>query len=171
MTMTRKELLRLMPVDKEDVAAASQIVKIGFPTVTPVVKDMIRSMQVADSPVADVFASFFSKLGEQAVGAITEGLWQQNCVLRHTIIANVVSKWSLEAVRQIAGVLTMIATQPDDCNNDLCAILILLQHDLVDLQWVGGWVAFKKERWADRNDLLLRIEKALDNPEERANKA
>jgi hypothetical protein len=153
----------MMPATGDDLAAATRIVELGFPAVGPIMRDMVRWMRVADSPVADAFAAFFGRLGEPAVSVIAEGLSQENCWLRHRVFCQVLSAWPSELIGQLTNVVTMIATQPDAYDNDIRSISVLTKHGLADPEWLGGWVEFKKERLAVRNELLTQVEEQLKN--------
>jgi hypothetical protein len=96
--MTRKELMRMMPANAEDVAAAERIINIGHPEIAPVMSDMVNALRVAKSPVADAFAAYFGRLGQPAVEAISQGLMKDNCWLRHRIFTVVLPQWSKDLV-------------------------------------------------------------------------
>ena len=83
--MTRKELMRMMPANADDISAAERIIEIGHPEIAPVMRDMVIAMRVAKSPVADAFAAYFGRLGQPAVEVIGHGLLKENCWLRHRI--------------------------------------------------------------------------------------
>ncbi len=161
--MTRKELMQMMPANGDDLSAAERIVEIGYPAVTPVVRDMVNWMRLAESPVADTFAAFFGRLGLSAVDAICKGLMRDNSCVRHRILTQILPQWSPDAVRKLTNTLTMIATQPDAYDNDILSMEVLARHRLADLEWLGQWLTFKKEQWAVRNDLLVRAEEILKN--------
>lgn len=161
--MTRKELMRLMPANADDVAAATTIVELGHPSVAPVMRDMVRWMRVAESPVADTFARFITEVGAPAVSVIAEGLMRENCWLRHRVCCHILPKWSPDLIRQLTNVLTMIATQPDAYDNDLRSVAILAKHRLAESNWLKEWVAFKKDRMATRSDLLGQVERQLSS--------
>ncbi len=159
--MTRKELMRLMPENADDVATATAVVELGHPGVAPVMRDMVRWMRVAESPVADIFARFFAKVGAPAVSVIAEGLMRENCWLRHRTFCQILPKWSSELISPLTNVLTMIATQPDAYDNDLRSVAVLAKHRLAEPKWLKEWAAFKKERMAIRDDLLRQVEQEL----------
>ncbi len=73
-SLSRKELIRMMPSNGDDLEGAGRIVELGYPAVKPIMRDMVGWMRVAESPVADTFAAFFGRLGEPAVPAIQAGL-------------------------------------------------------------------------------------------------
>jgi hypothetical protein len=159
--MTRKEIMRVMPTNADDVGAARAVVQMGHPAVAPVLREMLRCMRVAQSPVADVFAAFFGELGEAAVPVIAEGLMRENCWLRHQIFTRVLPAWSPGAIRQLVNILTVVATQPDAYDNDLRSVAVLTQYRLADSEWLMKWIAFKKERLDVRGKLLTEREAEL----------
>lgn len=159
--MTRKELMRLMPENAEDVAAASAVVSLGHPTVTPIMDEMVRWMRVSESPVADTFARFLEELGAPAVKVIADGLMRENCWLRHRVFCQILPKWPTELIGQLTMVLTMVATQPDAYDNDLRSILVLARHDLAEKKWLKEWADFKRDIMTKRSDLMLQVEQQL----------
>ncbi|MBI3414673.1 MAG: hypothetical protein HY043_05030 [Verrucomicrobia bacterium] len=153
-----------MPKNGDDLLAAERIVQMGYPAVGPVMRDMVRWMRVAESPVADVFAAFFGRLGEPAIQEISEGLMRDNCWLRHKIFTRVLPNWSPEAVGQLVNVFSALATAPPDSyDNDLRSVAVLMKYRLADTQWLKGWIEFKKERLTLRSTLLNQIEEELRN--------
>lgn len=160
--------MRIMPANGQDVSAARRIVELAYPTVAPVLGDMMKWMRVADSPVADVFAAFFAKLGDPSLAVIAEGLRKDNCWLRHQILTIVLPNWSDSAVGRLRDVLSMIATHPDAYDNDIRSVAVLVKLQLVDRGWLRDWVRFKRERWQVRDGLLKEVEKELESYSERS---
>ncbi len=161
--MTRKELMRMMPATGDDLPAAARIIEMGYPAVGPIMRDMVRSMRIAESPVADAFAAFFGRLGQPAVSVIAEGLSRENCWLRHRVFCQVLPEWPREVIGELTNVLTMIATQPDAYDNDIRSVSVLAKNGLTDLDWLREWVKFKRERLTTRNELLTQAEQQLKN--------
>lgn len=155
--------MRMMPANAEDVAAAERIIEIGHPEIAPVMRDMVNALRVAKSPVADAFAAYFGRVGQPAVEAIGQGLMKDNCWLRHRIFTVVLPQWSKDLVAQLRNLLTMVATHPDAYDNDLLCVQVLIRHRLADPVWIGQWLAFKRDRWTARNDLLHTIEEELES--------
>jgi hypothetical protein len=151
-----------MPVNAEDIEAATRIVELGYPTISPIFRDMVQYMRVAESPVADMFADFFGRLGGPAQQVIGVGLGKENCWLRHRIFTRVLPLWPSDSVTALANILTMIATQPDAYDNDLRCVVLLAKNHLADKHWLSDWVAFKKERIAERNKLIQQVEAELN---------
>ena len=166
--MHRRELMQLMPRNGRDQAGADRIVQLGFPTVEPVLRDIVRWLRVPESPVADTFAEFLAELGEPAAQVIAwRGLHPENCWARHRILCVVLPRWPRAALKSIASMLTTTATQPDAYDNDLRAVQLLAEHRLVDPKWLAGWVEFKQERLEARTSLFKgaheAVRRALDD--------
>ena len=155
--------MRMMPVDAHDIAGAERVIEIGYPEIGPVMRDMVNTMRVGESPVADAFAAYFGQLGEGAVDAIGQGLMRENCSLRHRVFTMVLPHWPPEAVRRLTVVLGMVMSQPDAWDNDLLCMEILARNRMIDLKGIGEWLSFKKRRWALRGELLRKVEETLRN--------
>jgi hypothetical protein len=160
--MNRRELLRLMPRDGQDLAGAERIAALGFPAIAPVLCDIVRWLRVSHSPVADAFADLLAGLGAPAAEAIAwRGLHPDNCWARHRILCRVLPHWPDEALRAITFMLTTTATQPDAYDNDLRAVELLAARGLVEPGWLAGWITFKQERLDARLALLARAKQAV----------
>ena len=139
-----------------------RLVALGYPTVEPVLPDIVRWLRVADSPVADAFSAFLAEIGEPAVNVICwRGLHPANSWVRNRILREVLPRWPREAIQRLTFMLTTTATQPDAHNNDLLTVQLLARHQLVDVEWLRGWLAFKEERLAERSDLLRRVKEEM----------
>jgi hypothetical protein len=156
--MTRKELLRLMPKNGDDLEGANLIIALGYPSVDPVLHDIVYCLRIAESSVADAFATFVATIGESAVTAIGHELGKENCWLRHRVFNMILPKWPDEAVLKLRNILTMIATQPDSYDNDIRSLEILAERRLAEIQWLQDWLDFKLERWKERNRLLTKAQ-------------
>ena len=63
-------------------------------------------------------------------------------------------------------VKTRLATHPDAYDIDLLCVQLLIHHRLADPTWLGHWLAFKRERWTARNELLLTIEQEFKSAQQ-----
>lgn len=143
-----------MPRNASDVEGAMRIVNLGYPAIEPVHRDMIQAMRVAESPVADVFADYFAKVGVSAASAVDGGLHRKNGWLRHRLFTRVLPLWPDSALSGLQGTLTMVATQPDAYDNDLRCVRLLAERRLADLDWLTQWLEFKQERLEERDHLI-----------------
>lgn len=155
--MDRKELLRLMPRNASDLEGAKRILDKGYPAIAPVHRDMIQSMRVAESPVADAFAAYFAEVGGAAASEIGEALHKENCWLRHRFFSRVFPSWSDSELSGLRNILTMIATQPDAYDNDVRCVGLLAERRLADNDWLAQWLEFKRDRMKQRDALIQQV--------------
>lgn len=159
--MNRKDLLGLMPRNTSDLEGARRILDLGYPVIEPVHRDMIQSMCVAESPVADSFAGYFAKVGALASLVVAKGLHRENCWLRHRLFTLVFPSWSDSALSQLQDVLTMVATQPDAYDNDVRCVGLLAERRLADSDWLSQWLKFKQDRMKERARLIARVSSVI----------
>lgn len=164
--MTRKELLLLMPKNAADLEGANRIIGLGYPIIEPVHKDMVYSMRVAESPVADAFAAYFADVGESASPAIAEGLHRENCWLRHRLFTIVFPAWTDTALAGLRNILTMVATHPDAYDNDVRCVGLLAERGLADPAWLADWLEFKKERMSERDRLIKIVSAKIEEAQQ-----
>ena len=160
--MKRTDLIGLMPKDKDDREAAIALVRLGSPAVAPILRDMLRWLQVYGSPVADVFAEFFATLSPPPIALVARHLGTRSETLRTRLLVDILPAWPGEAVRQLSLQLTTLATHPDTSNNDLACMRLILKHELADQQWVRQWLGFRKGQSTHRLRLLEELEKQFD---------
>lgn len=148
-----------MPKDKSDFSAARAIVSLGYPTVAPIMRDMLLCLRVCDSTVADIFAKFFAEVTPQPVELIAKHIGTRSETLRNRILVDVLPSWPHEAIQALSMNLTTLATHPDISNNDLECFRLILKHELAEKKWVRQWLKFRKGQAAERVDQLKKLEK------------
>jgi hypothetical protein len=144
--MNRTELLQLLPHNKEDAARAIALTKLGYPTVEPVLEQLIDWLRTNGSPVDRVLREFFASLGEPAVPVVRKVLRSRHELHRHAVVAHVVMHWPRQAVALVKPELEMLATASDFCGTDLAAMQLLLKHGLCEPAWLAQWAEFKVRR-------------------------
>jgi hypothetical protein len=159
--MKRKELLENMPKNKSDSTAASAIVKLGYPTVAPVMRDMLLWLRVYNSQVADIFAKFFAEITPQPVELIAKHIGTRSETLRNRILVDVLQSWPHEAIQPLSISLTTLATHPDISNNDLECFKLILKHKLAEKKWIRQWLDFRKGQATERVNLFKKLEKQI----------
>lgn len=102
-----------MPVNGDDLPAATALVELGVPAMAPILRDMVRWMRLAESPVADAFADYFAKVGAPALDVVAEGLMRENGWFRHRAFSRILPHSPPELIGRLRDVLSFIATQPD----------------------------------------------------------
>ena len=159
--MNRIELLSLMPKNKSDAESALYVVKIGYPVVAPVLRDMLLWLRTTDSEVADVFCRFFAELEPRPVDLISKHIGTTNSFLRNRILVGILPHWQKEAIIPLKLNLTILATHPDCHNNDIECFKLIVKHSLTEKEWVRGWLSFRKEQAIERVKFIETIENEI----------
>ena len=153
--MDAKALKRLLPRNKDDAEGAKTLVALGFPTVEPVMGQMLDWLKTNGSPVELVMREFFAVLGTPGVPAVQKALASRHDALKYAIVEHVVSKWPAEAIAPLRGHLQSLATGSGYYGTDLTALRLLVEHRLAEPEWLTEWAKFKVKRL---RDLLARAE-------------
>ncbi len=158
-----KQLRRLMPKNARDAAAARELVALGADELEAVVPEMLRHLKHHDSPVSAEFRDFFAAHGERYVEDILTALSRATMPeVKHAILTAVLPSWSRDSIAKCAGVLSMLATNPDAWNNDLLSIQLLARHRLADAEWLRQWIDFKIDRLDERAQLARRVAAGIE---------
>lgn len=160
--MKKNGLPGQMPKDKNDAQSALAIVKLGYPAVAPLMKDMLLWLRVYESPVADIFAQFFAELTPRPVALIAKHIGTQSEILTNRILVGVLNEWPQDALQQLSSNLTDLAMRADMSNNDIECFKLILKHELADKAWVKQWLDFRKGQAVDRVKLFEELEKAAE---------
>lgn len=156
--MNRKEIVPFFPHNAHDIENAKQIIKLGYPTIAPVMRDLFSLMRVYDSPAADLIAEYFGTLGKIIANDVSKTLSKENCWIRHRILSMIIPSWSADDIEQLKICLCCIATQPDAYDNDILALSIIRKYSLAEEVWIKQWISFKRERWSARDKQLQQLE-------------
>ena len=159
--MKRNDLIELMPKDKGDIEAARTMVELGYPTVSPVLRDMLLWLRVHDSPVADIFAKFLADITPRPVDLVAKHIGMSSGTLRNRILVDILREWPTDAIAPLTMNLTTLATHADLWNNDLECFRLILKHDLAEKAWVKQWLDGRKKQAADRVRLFEELEKTI----------
>jgi hypothetical protein len=156
--MDAKHLRHVMPKNAQDLAAAKELVALGPDELAPVVPEMLRHLKHHESPVSAEFCAFFAAHGERYAERVVAVLSRATMPeVKHAILASVLPSWSRDGVAGCAGVLLMLATNPDAHNNDLLSIQLLARHRLADAKWLRQWIEFKLARLGERTQLAQQV--------------
>ena len=147
MVMNKKELNELMPRNKDDQDRAKQIVSLGYPAVKPVVNEMLRWLRTYESPVANVFLSFFSEKGMLIAEEVNQALESsKQDHLKYVIVTKVLPQWHRDGIERLVHPLNMLVTQSGEPETALTSIKLLAKYDLNKKEWLKGWLEFITER-------------------------
>jgi len=144
--MDAKSLKRLLPQDKDDAEGAKALVAIGYPTVEPILSQMLDWLKTNGSPVELVLRDFFAGLGVHAVPAVQKALSSRHDLLKYSVVRHVVCRWPADAVSQLTPQLQGLATASGFYGTDLIAMRLLVEHRLAEPAWLKEWAEFKVKR-------------------------
>jgi hypothetical protein len=159
--LLRKELRKLLPANKDDVAAIAAIAARGYPAVQPILLDLLKWIRQESWPVAKPACEFLVSIGPRLAPEVQEVLGSRDDFLKAAVLREIVSQWPSEDVRQLSPQLFLIATDGQSWGADLLALRLLVQHGIGDPEWIVGWLEFKREhhekRMADIAEILRRL--------------
>ena len=155
--MDRKQLLRLMPRNQSDSVVAKMMVDLGYPTVKPVLKDMLHCIRT-DSEVADIFCEFFAQLGSNVIKIDEKGIEESKDLWLRYGIPNILPRWPIEAITHLKHSVAECATRPDRYNTDLYCIKLLINTQLGDLAWLIELLESKQKCLTNRLDLIKSLQ-------------
>jgi len=154
----RRELRKLLPSDKDDVAAIAAIAGHGYPAVQPILLDLFKWIRIESWPVAKPACEFLVSIGPRLAPEVLHVLGGRDDVLKAVVLREIVSGWSSDDVRSLSSRLFLIATDGQSWGADLLALRLLAQHGIGDAVWIAGWLQFKREhhekRLADIEEIL-----------------
>jgi len=85
------ELHELLPKDKHDLERATALVSIGYPTVAPLLPDLLEWLQDGNWPVAHVIGPFLASIGAPLTEEVRRILQGQDHLWRYWILLCVVA--------------------------------------------------------------------------------
>jgi hypothetical protein len=144
--MDAKSLKRLLPRDKDDAEGAGALAALGYPTVEPVLPQMLDWLKSNGSPVELVMRNFFVTLGVHGVPVVQRALASRHDGLKYSVVMNIVAKWPAEAIAALKVQLQALATGSGFYGTDLIALRLLVEHHLADPAWLKEWAQFKTKR-------------------------
>lgn len=159
--MDPSALRRLLPRDKHDLESARALASLGYPTVAPVLPQMLAWLKNDGSAVAAVMADFFVDLGVAAVPAVRDALGSRGAALKHFVVARIVARWPAHAMAQLRPQLEALATGSAEFGTDLLALRLLAEGRLCERAWLRQWAAFKRKRLGDLLRQAQEIEQML----------
>lgn len=142
--LRRKELRKLLPNDKDDLAAVEALVKSGCPAVQPVLYDLLKWIRVESWPVAKPICNFLVTIGPALAPEVGRVLASRDDLWKAAVLRNIVDDWPANEIRQLSPQLFMIATDGQSWGADLLALRLLARHRIGDSRWIAGWLEFKR---------------------------
>lgn len=143
--LLRKELRKLLPANKDDVAAIEAIRAHGYPAVQPILLDLLKWIRDESWPVAKPACEFLVTLGPRLAPQVREVLRSRDDWWKAVVLRQIVSEWPSDDVRGLSDQLFLIATDGQSWGADLLALRLLAQHGIGDPKWITGWLEFKRD--------------------------
>ena len=160
--LLRKEIRKLLPVNKDDVAAIEAITARGYPAVQPILRDLLKWIRQDSWPVAKPVREFLVTIGPRLAPQVREALGSHDGSLKAVVLRQIVSEWPGDNVRSLSDQLFLIATDGQSWGADLLALRLLAKHGIGDPAWIAGWLEFKRrhheERLSDIAEILGMLE-------------
>ena len=165
--LLRKGLRKLLPANKDDVAAIQAIAALGYPAVQPILLDLFKWIRDESWPVARPACEFLVSIGPRLAPEVLEVLGSRDALLKLVVLRQIVSRWSRDDLSSVSSRLFLIATDGQSLGADLVALRLLAQHGMGDSEWMTAWLEFKREhhekRLADIEEILRML--SGQNPE------
>ncbi len=161
--LLRKELRKLLPSNKDDVAAVEAISARGYPAVQPILLDLFKWIRDESWPVAKPACEFLISIGPRLAPEVLEILRSRDDLLKAVVLRQIVSQWPSDDVSSLSSRLFLIATDGQSWGADLSALRLLAQHGLGDAEWIAAWLEFKRahheKRLADIEEIVRMVKK------------
>ena len=159
--LLRKQLRKLLPVNKDDLTAIEAISAQGYPTVQPILLDLLKWIRDESWPVAKPTREFLVTIGPRLAPQVREVLGSRSDSLKAEVLRQIVSEWPSEAVRGLSDQLFLIATDGQSWGADLLALRLLAQHRIGDPKWITDWLQFKRQHHEKRLSEIAEIRRML----------
>ena len=132
--LLRKQLRKLLPVNKDDLPAIEAITARGYPAVQPILLDLLKWIRDESWPVAKPTREFLATIGPRLAPQVREVLGSRSDSLKARVLQQIVSEWPPEAVRGLSDQLFLIATDGQSWGADLLALRLLVPWKRISLK-------------------------------------
>lgn len=158
----RKELKGVVPADKNDLAAVAELRRLGYPTVQPVLYDVMKWIRQGSWPVARPVLEFLVSIGPALAPEVHKVLASRDDGWKAVVLREIVGDWPAKPIQQLSSQLFVIATDGQSWGADLLALRLLARHHIGDAEWIAGWLEFKEQHHRARLAEIEEIRLLLD---------
>ena len=109
--MSIDDIRSLLPQDRTDDARVKAIIALGYPTVVPIVPDLLKWLQDYNWPIAKAIAPFLVTIGVPLVPNLRDILMTADDEWKFWIMTKIIAK-SPEIAQGLQDELERIATNP-----------------------------------------------------------
>jgi uncharacterized protein DUF5071 len=106
------DLSELVPKHKFDLGTAQEAVAAGFPTVAPILPDLMKWIQDCNWPVAHILAPFLASIGEPLLPEVRRVLETTDGVWKYWTLARIVAHWPKDLIVKLRPELLRLGTSP-----------------------------------------------------------
>lgn len=157
----RRDLRQLLPRDKNDLDAVQRLVEAGYPTVEPIVGELVKWIRDPNWPVCQPISAFLVGFGERAVPHIHAFLTQRGGRdFIAPLVREVLPHWSSEILLPLTPFVEQHAIH-GQYGTDLPALELLIRKHLITRQYASELVQSKRRFHASQAALLDALAKEL----------
>jgi len=138
----RRDLRALLPRDKNDLDAVQRLVEAGYPTVEPIMGDLLKWIRGPEWPVCKPMAAFLVQIGAPAVPHLKEILTRHDEFIV-PLIREVLPSWSTEVMSPLTVFVEQQAVH-GQYGRDLPALELLIRKRLIPAQQASDLVMRKR---------------------------
>ncbi len=106
-----ENLNSLIPRSKQDLERAKAVVKIGYPSVAPILPELLEWLQDYNWPVAQILAPFLADIGSPIVPHVRHVLDSEDDIWKYWVLSCIV-KESPEIAKPLQDYLQRLSFEP-----------------------------------------------------------
>ena len=157
--LRRKELRKLLPVNKDDVAAIEAVKAQGYPAVQLILLDLLKWIRNDEWPVAKAACEFLATIGPGLAPQVREVFGSSDDVWKAIVLRELVSGWPSDDVRSLSVYLFQIAIH-GRWGSDLVALRVLAKHG-IDPPKIAESLEYKRVHHERRLSEIAEIRRML----------
>jgi hypothetical protein len=152
--------MKLWPKNANDAAGAEALLAHGWPTLAPVLKDIVDGTRTAGS-IRPLFCKFLGELGEPAVEHVRLALAQRREEQSLALLRDALPAWPRPALLAVADELAAWLHHPSHHGLHLHALALLIQARAEIHTPAHEWAAHFRQRLNEQREALDRVCNAL----------
>lgn len=106
------ELPSYIPNDKFDVAAIERATTVGFPTLDPIIPELLEWLQDANWPVANATASLLVNAGNEIIPHLKHALNSNDSIWKYWLITLLIENFPPEMFEKVRVDMEALANNP-----------------------------------------------------------
>jgi hypothetical protein len=159
----RRDLRKLLPHDKEDVEAIARLKSVGYPSIEPILFDMLKWIRQPDWPVCKPMAALLVQIGPPLVPYIQQAFRTHDAAWAAQVIREVLEHWPGEAFSVLYAHIEQQAIHAH-YGADLEALSLLIRKRLITLEYARDILRSKRRFHEMQLSDVASIEALLAGP-------